>query len=137
MKNATATKYEILPLARGESTYVPTTCGRCGREELAKTVKLGVVGAAGGPIWVGTGCAAVLLGVDETEVKTARAAAIAVDVAAVEAEKAAASRAASESWESFLAARAPGLPIVDAIAKLGGFAVARAEFRATVVEARR
>lgn len=110
----------------------PDTCSVCGREDLLHPVKL--AGPAGIE-WVGTSCAANLLygRTDKVALSDARRCAREATDAVADEERAAArvvNEAKAAAWFAWLDEKAgPGEP-PDQFTRLGGYAEARAAFRA-------
>jgi hypothetical protein len=105
-----------------------TTCECCGRTNLKKTVAVSFDSNA--PVYYGTECAARATGRKAKDVTVA--AKVADDARAADARLESEKKAAAEDarWDAFLAAKAPGLSRFAAIQALGGFAAARAAYKA-------
>src|SRR5262245_862665 len=104
-----------------------TICECCGRTNLKKTV---VITDGAETFRFGSECAAKRL---KTTVKCVAAEVKSLEQRQARQAEALRQRLAAEEarrWESFLAARCPGSSTFDAIKALGGFAAARALYRA-------
>lgn len=105
-------------------------CERCGRSDLKSTVVLDIDGDIA---HYGSECAATVVGRQATDVdREARDADRAARVAA-EAVRTAEHAARFATWEAFLVGATGEADVAVAIQKLGGFAEARAAFRAQEV----
>ncbi len=122
------TTYRPAGMSFMDRMNVPTTCGCCDRQGLKTTVKL--VGPAGEIVWMGTGCAAKAMGVG---VDVFRRAAREADTVLASAEAAAAkvvSDAECARWFAWLTFHAGPGDVIVQIGRLGGYAAARAAYRA-------
>src|SRR5262245_15185847 len=124
----TTTTFRPAGMSFVDRMNVPTECGCCGRSGLKTTVKL--AGSDGSIVWMGTGCAAKAMSIGIAEFKALARKADAEVETAESAARAAIQAAESTRWCSFLTANAGPGEIGDQIARLGGFAAARALYRA-------
>lgn len=122
--------YRYAELARGEAMQSPSVCDHCGREDLKRTIKL--INPEGRPVWIGSGCAARLMGVDVKVVRAAKKAAEDRAYAIEQAAKQAAHKLDDAAWQAFLdCATRPGMDRYEQIRALGGMAKARELLRAS------
>jgi hypothetical protein len=125
----TARRFEVIG-----TTADYNACDCCGRSNLKRYVVLRVVDCnahdSGDVVFYGTGCAATAEGIPAKTIKAEADAADQARRAAEEAARAAASETRRMAWVAFLDASAPGLDMLEQIERLGGYAEARAAFRA-------
>ncbi len=111
-----------------ERLNTPTECGCCGRQGLKRTVKM--VASDGGIVWLGSTCAARAMGIGEAQfARHTREADRAVASAAAEARRAAAA-AEDALFDAYLVATTGRTDRREQIDALGGFAAARAAYKA-------
>lgn len=126
--------YRYAELARGESLCSPDTCDHCGRPDLKKTVKL--ITPEGRVVWFGVGCAANAMGASLKAVRAGKAKAESDLEARERQENNAWAQEQTDRWQAFLDQHAPAQhgDRFKQIEALGGWNVARAQFRAEHAE---
>lgn len=108
-----------------------TTCECCGRSNLKSTVAL-LMGDSTTPVYFGVSCAARALRTSSVEVRKGAREVERAHADALAYERHLAERAEDVRWQGFLDASAGAGERIDQIARLGGFAVARALYAAEV-----